>query len=78
MDSIDTNNTYKDPENNNIYLHEDINYVMEEFIFIFDFTTLHILLTKILISTTTHFRKRTVITIIISIRAISFMNTLKL
>ena len=37
MDSIDTNNTYKDPENNNIYLHEDINYVMEEFIFIFDF-----------------------------------------
>lgn len=37
MDSIDTNNTYKDQENNDIYLHEDINYVMEEFIFIFDF-----------------------------------------
>lgn len=37
MDSIDTNNTYNDQTNNDIYLHEDINYVMEEFIFIFDF-----------------------------------------
>lgn len=37
MDSIDSNNTYNDATNNNIYLHEDINYVMEEFIFIFDF-----------------------------------------
>ncbi len=37
MDSIDKDNTYNDIESNNLYYHADTNYVMEEFIFIFDF-----------------------------------------
>ena len=37
MDSTDQNNTYNDAENNQLYFHENINYIMEEYIFIFDF-----------------------------------------
>ncbi len=37
MDSIDADNNYKDAENNKIYYHDDLNYLMEEYIFIFDF-----------------------------------------
>lgn len=37
MDSIDGNNTYSDALNNGIYYHDSVNYIMEEFIFIFDF-----------------------------------------
>ncbi len=37
MDSIDKNNTYDDKTNNEIYYHENINFINEEFIFIFDF-----------------------------------------
>lgn len=37
MDSVDKNNTYDDKANNEIYYHDNINFVNEEFIFIFDF-----------------------------------------
>lgn len=37
MDSTSENNRYNDANNNTLYYHENINYVMEEFIFIFDF-----------------------------------------
>lgn len=37
MDSTSSNNTYLEVNNNQIYYHEDIGYIMEEFIFIFDF-----------------------------------------
>lgn len=37
MDSIDQNNKYSNSSNNDLYYHENINYVMEEFLFIFDF-----------------------------------------
>ena len=37
MDSTDTNNTYEDAINNDIYYHDELEFIYEEFIFIFDF-----------------------------------------
>lgn len=37
MNSTSSNNLYNDAKENNKYYHDDIKYVMEEFIFIFDF-----------------------------------------
>lgn len=42
MDSIDKDNTYSDSENNHLYFHDNIDFIMEEFIFIFDFQNTNI------------------------------------